>query len=190
MSGVTGFISTTGTTFYTQHTKFNITEEFGHAADKSQSDSNKKWTAAASVNPQDFMDTIIHQPCNWEDLEHCHMTHEFWRKFGTYLGQHTKNKMTVKFPRVKKAASKKGVMSSKVARTATSNKDVSKICLINESDILLKTFGPAEINQDEIKELVHQDEFINSQLLFRNNYYASNNMHFQHNYYASNNTNT
>ena len=68
---------------------------------------------------QDFMDAISHQPSKWEDMEHCHMNHDFGGKFGTYLGKHAKNKMMVKFPRGKKTASKKGIMSRKVARTAT-----------------------------------------------------------------------
>ena len=78
-----------------------------------------KWTATASGHLQDFMDSISHQLSNWEDMEHCHMTHDFWGKFGTYLGQHAKNNTMVEFHRVDNTASKKGVMSSKVARTDT-----------------------------------------------------------------------
>ena len=68
------------------------------------------------------------------------MTH--WR-----LGQHAKNKMMVKFPRDKKTNSKKGDMSRKVARTATSTKDVSQSRLGDESDIVLTAFVTAESNQ-------------------------------------------
>ena len=46
----------------------------------------------------------------------------------------------VKFPRVKKIASKKGDMSRKGASTATSTKDVSQIRLSDELDILLSAF--------------------------------------------------
>ena len=66
-------------------------------------------------------------------------------KIGTYLSQHAKDKTMVKFPRGKKTASEKGIMSRKVARNATSSKDVSQIRLNDESYILLKVFGPAEI---------------------------------------------
>ena len=84
------------------------------------------------------------------------MTHDFWGKFGTYLGQNAKNKAMVKFPWGKKIASKKGVMSRKVARTATSTKDVSQSRWSNESDIFSKIFGPVERTQVEIKEVEHQ----------------------------------
>ena len=57
-------------------------------------------------------------------MERYHMTHDFWGKFETYLGQHDKNKTMVKFPRSKKTASNKGVTIRKVARTATSTNDV------------------------------------------------------------------
>ena len=79
------------------------------------------------------------------------MTHDLWGGFGTYLGQHANNKKMVKFPRGKKTALKKGVISKKVARTDTSTKDVSQSRLSDESDILLTTFGPAESTQDKTK---------------------------------------
>ena len=80
MSCVTGVTGTTGTTFYTQHKRFNLREKFGHAADESQSESKTKQTAAASEHQQDFMDAINHQPSEWEDLEHFHITHDYWGK--------------------------------------------------------------------------------------------------------------
>ena len=85
MSCVTGVTCTTGTTF-------------GHAVGEAKSDSKTKRTYEASGHVQDFMDAINHQPSKWEDLEHCHMTHDFWEKFGTYLGQHANNKTMVKIP--------------------------------------------------------------------------------------------
>ena len=89
------------------------------------------------------MDSIFHQPSKWEDLEHCHTTHDLWEGIGSYQGQHAKNKTMVKFPWGKKTASKKGVISSKVARTDTSTRDVYQSRLSDELDILLKTFGPS-----------------------------------------------
>ena len=73
------------------------------------------------------------------------MTHDLWGKFVIYLAQHANNKTMVKFPRVNNIASKKGFMFRKVAGTDTSTKDVSQIRLSDELDILLTTFGPAEI---------------------------------------------
>ena len=61
----------------------------------------------------------------------------------------------VKFPRDKKTASRKGVISRQVSRIANSTKDVSQSRLSNELDILLTTFGPAESTQDETKEVVY-----------------------------------
>ena len=51
-----------------------------------------KLTAAYLGHVKNFMDTICYKPSQWEDMEHCHMTHDFWGKFGTYPGQHAKNK--------------------------------------------------------------------------------------------------
>ena len=143
MSCVTGVTCTTGTKFYTQHTQFNIPEEFGHAVDEAPGESKTKRTAAALVNLQYSMGAISHQPRKWEDIEHCHTTYNFGGEIGTYMGQNVKNKTMVKFLRGKKTASKKGVMSRKLARTATSTNDVSQSPLSNELDILLKTFGPS-----------------------------------------------
>ena len=134
MSCVTGVTGTTGTKFYTQHTRFNIPAELGHAVDESQSESKMKRTAAASGYLKDFMDTISHQPSQWEDMEHCHMNHNFWGGFGNYLGQNTKNKTMVDFPWGKSIDSKKGVIGRKVARTATSTKNVSQSRLSDESN--------------------------------------------------------
>ena len=90
------------------------------------------------------------------------MTNDLWGGGGgTCLDQHAKNKTMLKFPWGKKKSSKKGFMRSISARTDTSTKDVSKIRLSDESDILLTTFGTSQITQDKIKEVVYQGEFIN-----------------------------
>ena len=81
MSYVTRFTGKTGTIVYTQHTRFNITEEFWHAVEKTQSESKTKRTAAASGHLQDFMDANSHQSSKWEDLEHFHMTHDFGKNW-------------------------------------------------------------------------------------------------------------
>ena len=134
MSCVTGLTGTTGNKFYTQHTKFNLPKEFGHAIDESQSESKTNRIGAASGHLKEFMDAISHQPSKWEYMEHFHMNHNFGEKIGTNLGQHAKNKTMVKFPLGKKKTSKKGVMGRKLERTSTSTKDVSQIHLSNEPD--------------------------------------------------------
>ena len=63
---VTGVAGTTGTEFYTQHTLFNLTKEFGHTVDKDRSESKTKRTAAASGYLKELMDTISHQPSRWK----------------------------------------------------------------------------------------------------------------------------
>ena len=151
MSCVTGVTGTTGTTFYTQLKIFNFPEEFRNVVDKAQSESKTKRTGATSGHLQDFMYEISNQPSKWEYLEHFHMTHYFWGKFGTYLGQLANNKTIVKFPGGKKTASKKGVMIRKVSSIDTSTNYVSQSRLSDKSDIILKIFGPEEINQDETK---------------------------------------
>ena len=128
-----------------------------------------KRAAETSGHLHDFMDAISHQPSQWEDLEHCHMNHYFWGKFGTYLGQHAKNKTMVKFPWGNKTTSKKDDMSRKLARTTTSIKDGSQI---------RSTFGSAESTHDKTKEVVYSGEFINFQVMFLHKYYASNNTLF------------
>ena len=50
-----------------------------------------KCSAAASGHLQDYMDKIGHEPSKWEDLEHCHMTHDVGGGLGTYIDQHAKN---------------------------------------------------------------------------------------------------
>ena len=51
---------------------------FGHALDEANSDSKTKQTAAASRHIKDFMGKLSHQLSKWEDLEHCHMTRDFF----------------------------------------------------------------------------------------------------------------
>ena len=65
MSSVTVSTGTTGTIF-------------GHALDEAKSESKTKQTAAASRHIKDFMGKLSHQLSKWEDLEHCHMTRDFF----------------------------------------------------------------------------------------------------------------
>ena len=75
---------------------------YRHVLDESKSDSNIKLSAAANRHLQDYMDRIGHEPSKWEDLEHRHMTHEFWGEFGTYISRHAKNKNLVHIHQRKK----------------------------------------------------------------------------------------
>ena len=85
----------------------------------------------------------------------------------------------VKFSQGKNAASNKAViMSRKLSRSSTSTNDVSQRGSCNESDILLTTFGPSEINQYEVKEVEHQGEFINFKIIFQHDCYSYKNTNF------------
>ena len=77
------------------------------------------------------------------------------------MGKHASNKTMTKFPQGNNTASQKAVISSTLARIATSTKYVYRRRSSNKSDILLTKFGPAENTQYERKEVEHQDEFIN-----------------------------
>ena len=93
---------------------------FRHAVDEVKSESKKKRSSAASRHLQDYINAIFHEPSKWEDLEHCHMTHDFfWGGVGTYLGQNAKNKNLGKIPLGNNKTTKTGDMSRKKARTAT-----------------------------------------------------------------------
>ena len=62
MSCVTGFTGTTGTTFYAQDRRIDLTKKFGHAVDKAQIESKKKQTVAASRHQQYYMGANKNQP--------------------------------------------------------------------------------------------------------------------------------
>ena len=61
-------------------TRDTVTERtsFRHKVDESKSQLHTKRSTAASGHLQDYMDKIGHVPSKWEDLEHHHMTHDFW----------------------------------------------------------------------------------------------------------------
>ena len=79
------------------------------------------------------------------------------------------------FPRGEKSDPEKAIISSEGERTATSTNDVSQIHSGIESYILLTTYGPAKINQNESKEVGNQGEFMNFKIKFQHNYSASSN---------------
>ena len=75
---------------------------------------------------QDYMNRICHELSKWEDIEHCHTTHEFWGKFGTYIGKHAKNRNFVSIHPKKHTT-----------RTQTGNVRMKKAP--NDTDFLLNT---------------------------------------------------
>ena len=89
------------------------------------------------------MNAISHQQCKWKDLDHCHITHDFFGGVGTQLDHHAKNDIMAEFPEGNKKFSKKGVMSRKLAIPDTSTNDVSQRRLSDKSNILLTTFEPS-----------------------------------------------
>ena len=58
---VTIFTGTTGTKFYTQYRRTNLTKEFGNAVEEYHRESKKKRTVAASGNLQDYMNAVKNQ---------------------------------------------------------------------------------------------------------------------------------
>ena len=85
-------------------TRYTVTvgTSFGHAVDEAKSESKTKRLFAASVHLPDYMDEIIHVPSKWHDLEHFHMTHEFWGGgVITYLGKHAKIRIWGRFLRAR-----------------------------------------------------------------------------------------
>ena len=58
---------------------------------------------------------LKHKPSKWGYLEYDHMSHKCVGGGGsTYMGNHARNKTRFEFPRGKKTASKKAVMSRKI----------------------------------------------------------------------------
>ena len=84
-----------------------------HALDESKSESHIKRSAVASGHLQDYMDKIRHEPSKLEDLEHCHMNHDFLGGVGTYKGQHAKDKSLGNINQRKNKTTKKGNASMK-----------------------------------------------------------------------------
>ena len=75
---------------------------YGHAVDDSKSESNIKRSHAATRHLQEYMDSIHHSAHKWEDLKHDDMTHEFWGKFGTYIGKHAKTRIMLVYIKKRK----------------------------------------------------------------------------------------
>ena len=57
-----------------------------------------------------------HDPINWGDLTHDHITQYFWVPFATYMGKYSRNKTKVKFDDVNSSALKKSAKSLKKLR--------------------------------------------------------------------------
>ena len=93
MSCVTEVTGIIGTTLFNKDIRINLTEAFGPAVDESESKSRRKSSVLASAHIQDFMNAIKNQQSKHKDMEHSHMSCEFWGGFATYVGQHAKTKL-------------------------------------------------------------------------------------------------
>ena len=54
-----------------------------------------------------------HDPINWEDLTHDHMTQDFWGPFSTYVGKYARNKTKVDFADENSSSSRKSLKNWK-----------------------------------------------------------------------------
>ena len=65
MSCVTGVTGITGTSYFTQDRRINLTEEFEHVVGESKTCSNKNPSIAALKHLQYKMNAINHEPSKW-----------------------------------------------------------------------------------------------------------------------------
>ena len=65
---VTGVTGITGTSFFTQDRRIDLTKEFAHAVEVSKTESKRKRPVAALAHLQDYMNTINYEPSKWEDI--------------------------------------------------------------------------------------------------------------------------
>ena len=82
----------TGPSFIIQVRRSDLPEIFQHAVEEAAPEFKKKRSVAALYHTQDFMQASNHDPINWEDLTHDHMTQDFWGPFVTYMGKYAMNK--------------------------------------------------------------------------------------------------
>ena len=87
-----------------------------------------------------------HDPINWGDLTHDHITQYFWVPFATYMGKYSRNKTKVKFADVNSSALKKSAKSLKKLRQLLLSRIHPK-SVQGQKGYFLETFGPSEINQ-------------------------------------------
>ena len=78
----------TGPSLIIQDRRSYLPAFFKHAVKEVASEPKKKCSVAALSPLQDFMQASNHDPINWEDLTHDHMTQYFWGPFETYMGKY------------------------------------------------------------------------------------------------------
>ena len=89
---VTGVIEINGPSFISQDRRSDLPAFFQHTVEEAETESKKKRPVAALSHLQQFMHASNHDPINWEDLTHDHMTQDFWGPFVTYMGKYAMNK--------------------------------------------------------------------------------------------------
>ena len=97
--------------FIPQYIRIDIPDFFDYAVDELAIESKRKILVSVLSHLQDFMYASDHDPINWEDLTHDHMTQYFWVSFATYMGKYSSNKTKVKFSDGNSSASKKSAKS-------------------------------------------------------------------------------
>ena len=74
VSCVTGVTGITGPSFASQDIRSDLPALLQHAVEESATESKKKRSVAALSHLQYFMRASNHNPINWEDLTHDHMS--------------------------------------------------------------------------------------------------------------------
>ena len=77
LSCVAGVTLITGPWFISQDRRSNLPEFFQHAVEEAATGSKKKPSVDTLSHMQYFVHASNHDPINWEDLTHYHMTHVF-----------------------------------------------------------------------------------------------------------------
>ena len=94
---VTGVTGITGPSLMNQYQIIDLPAFFKHAVEEAATESKMKRSVATLSHLQYFMHSSNHNPINWEDLTHDHMTQYVWCPFVTYMGKYARNKTKVKF---------------------------------------------------------------------------------------------
>ena len=103
----------------------------------------KKRSVADLFHLQDFMHASNHDPINWDNLTHDHMTQDFWGPFETYMGKYAMNNKNIRFSDGNLLTSKKSVQIRKKTKAASFLNNSSQSCTNPKTDIFLEAFGPS-----------------------------------------------
>ena len=101
----------------------------------------KKRSVAALFHFQDFMHASNHDPINWDNLTHDHMTQDFWGQFATYMGKYAMNNKNIRFSDGNLLTSKKSVKIRKKQRQLLSSIVHPKAVQIQKQIFFWKLLG-------------------------------------------------